>query len=263
MAQAVCMADWSPESYGRFADLRLRPALDLLSRVGTLPPGRLIDLGCGAGAAGPALSARWPERKLVGVDASPAMLEKAAATGAYRRCDLADITQWEPARPPAMIFSNAVLHWLDDHATLIPRLAGMLAPGGVLAVQMPMQWSAPSHRFLREFAAEMFPDRFDFTGWTPPVAGAADYARMLAPLGEADVWATKYVQRLAATKGGHPVRRFTEATTLRPFAEKLNAAELETLLARYEAALAAAYSAEADGSVLFPFRRLFFVLRVS
>ncbi len=256
-------ADWNPESYGRFADLRLRPALDLLARVPDLPAGKVIDLGCGAGAAGPALAQRFQSRKLVGVDASPAMLRQAAATGAYRRCDLADIATWEPAKPPALIFSNAVLQWLPGHATLLPRLAGLLPSGGVLAVQMPMQWGAPSHRFLRDFAVEMFPDRFDFSGWTPPVAAALDYARMLAPLGVADVWTSDYVQRLAPVAAGHPVRRFTESTAMRPFADKLEADEMAAFGTRYEAALAAAYPAETDGTVLFPFRRLFLVLKVS
>lgn len=255
--------DWNPAAYGRFHDLRLRPALDLLARVGELPKGKVIDLGCGSGAAGPALSQRFPGRKIVGVDASPAMLAQATATGAYKRCDLADIRGWQPAKPAALIFSNAVLQWLPDHAELMPRLARMLVPGGVLAVQMPRQTGAPSHRFMREFAAEMFPDRFDFAGWKPTVAEPADYARLLAPLGVASVWQTDYIQRLAPTEGAHPVRRFTESTALRPFAEKLAAPELAAFIARYEAALAAAYPAEADGTVLFPFRRVFFTLQVA
>lgn len=254
--------DWNPDAYDRFQDLRLRPALDLIARVGALPHGKVIDLGCGTGAAAAALAARWPDKKLVGVDASPAMIARAAATGAYRRCDLADIRSWDPGKPSALIFSNAALQWVGDHAGLLPRLAGILAPGGTLAVQMPVQSGAPSHRFLRDFAAEMFPDRFDFTGWVPPVAGPMDYARLLASLGQADIWTTEYIQRLPAARDGHPVRLFTESTTLRPFAEKLSAQELAQLIARYEAALHVAYPAEADGSVLFPFRRLFFVLRV-
>lgn len=263
MAQAAQKADWNPEAYGRFADLRLRPALDLLGRVGALPEGHVIDLGCGSGAAGPALSARFAARKIIGVDASPAMLEKATATGAYRRCDLADIASWEPAKPPALIFSNAVLQWLPDHATLLPRLARQLAPGGVLAVQMPMQWRAPSHRFLRDIATEMFPEQFDFSNWQVPVAGATDYARMLAPFGALDVWKTEYIQRFAPSEGAHPVRRFTEPTVMRSLTEKLGEQDQAAFVARYDAALASAYPAEADGSVLFPFRRLFFVLKVA
>jgi len=253
-------ADWNPESYGRFADLRLRPALDLLAQVHELPPGAVVDLGCGAGAAGPALAHRFPGRKLLGIDASEAMLERAAATGAYKRCDLADIGLWEPGKAPALIFSNAVLHWLSDHASLLPRLAQLLAPCGTLAVQMPRQWHAPSHRLLREVAAQMFPDRFDFSAWQPPVADPRWYWSILSPLGALTLWETEYFQHLPADRLAHPVRRFTESTAMRPFVEKLDPAETSTFAAAYDAALAEAYPLEADGSVLMPFRRLFLLL---
>jgi trans-aconitate 2-methyltransferase len=63
----MTQADWNPESYALFTDLRLRPALDLLSRVGGLPEGQVIDLGCGPGAVGPALAARFSGHEVVGV----------------------------------------------------------------------------------------------------------------------------------------------------------------------------------------------------
>ncbi len=258
----MTQSDWSPATYSRFRGLRLRPALDLLTRVAALPEGDVIDLGCGNGAVGKALAKRFAGHRLIGVDASPAMLAEAAATGAYKRCLAADVAGWEPAKPPALIFSNAMLHWLPQHGALLPRLAGFLAPSGTLAVQMPRQQGAPSHRFLRDFAGEMFPDRFDFTGWQPAVASMVDYYRMLAPLGRVDVWETDYVQRLEPSPEGHPVRRFTEGTAMRPYLEKLTEAEVIEFVARYDAALASAYPAEPDGAVLFPFRRLFFTLTV-
>lgn len=259
--------DWNPESYARFGDLRLRPALDLLARVAALPAGEVTDLGCGNGAAGPALRERFgADRRITGLDASPAMLEAAGRGGAYDALVEGDAAAWaagEATRgPAALIFSNAALHWLPDHVRLMPQLAGRLAAGGVLAVQMPRQYGAPSHRFLRDFAAEMFPDRFDLSAWVAPVAPPVEYHRMLAPFGRVDVWETDYVQRLDPAPGGHPVRRFTEATAMRPFLDRLSAAEAAELVARYEAALASAYPVEGDGSVLFPFRRLFFVLTV-
>ncbi|MBC7147299.1 MAG: methyltransferase domain-containing protein [Thioclava marina] len=253
--------DWDPDAYSRFRDLRLRPALDLIARIPTLPErGKIIDLGCGNGAVAEALSHHYPKRKLVGVDNSEPMLQRAAATGAYHRCDLADIAQWTPNKPPAMIFSNAALHWLPDHAELFPRLAGSMREGGVLAVQMPAQQSAPSHRILRDLAQEMFPDRFDFTGWVPPVASPVEYAKMLSSFGAFDIWSTEYLQQLAPTPGAHPVRRFTESTAMRPFLTQLGDTEAQVLIERYESALEKVYPSRADGSVLFPFRRLFIVL---
>ncbi len=252
----MTVRDWSPAEYGAFADLRLRPALDLLEAVGPIPDGPVIDLGCGAGAAGPALRARFGDR-IEGLDTSPAMLAEARATGAYAALAQADIAAWAPDAPPALIFSNAVLHWLADHATLVPRLVRRLVPGGTLAVQMPDQFDEPSHRLIRETAAALFPDRFDLDGWHAPVAGACDYHRLVAPLGSVKVWRTAYLQRLGPDPDAHPVRRFTQSTACRPVLARLTAAEAAAFLGAYDAALAAAYPAEPDGAVLMPFHRLF------
>jgi trans-aconitate 2-methyltransferase len=254
--------DWNPGTYDRFRGLRLRPALDLLARIGSLPDGPVVDLGCGNGAVAGALRQAFPDRTLTGVDSSPAMLAEAAASGLYADLVEADIGAWTATQPPALIFSNAALHWLDGHDTLMPRLAAMLAPGGVLAVQMPGQYEAPSHALLREIAERRHPERFDFATWVAPVAKAEDYARMLLALGTVDAWETIHVQRLDPARAAHPVRRFTEATAMRPFLARLTEAEAARFVTDYEAALAAAYPVEEDGSVLFPFRRVFSALRV-
>ncbi|WP_102225099.1 methyltransferase domain-containing protein [Acidimangrovimonas sediminis] len=255
-------SDWNPGLYARFEGLRLRPALDLVAQVGSLPPGPVVDLGCGAGVVGPVLAARYSDRPLIGVDASPAMLEKAEGSGVYAQLTQADIAAWQPDEAPALIFSNAALHWLPDHGALMPRLAGMLAPGGVLAVQMPRQYAAPSHRFLRDIAVHLFPEIFDFTDWVAPVAPAEEYWRMLAPLGAVTAWESDYVQRLAPAGAGHPVRHFTESTAMRPFLERLDPDAQDEFVAAYEEALSVAYPPLDDGGVLFPFRRVFFTLTV-
>jgi trans-aconitate 2-methyltransferase len=253
------LQDWNPETYARFRGLRLRPALDLMMQIGTPGAGPVVDLGCGDGAVVASLRARFPKRQLVGVDASAAMLGRARG---YDRLHEVEIGAWRPETPPAVIFSNAALHWLPDHATLMPRLAGFLAPGGVLAVQMPGQHAAPSHALAREIAGAMFPDRLNFSDWRPAVADPRGYAAMLAPLGEVNAWESTYLHRLAASRDGHPVRRFTESTALLPILEGSTADERRAFLQRYDAAMARAYPAESDGSVLFPFRRVFFVLTI-
>lgn len=253
--------DWNPGTYSRFRGLRLRPAMDLLAQVGDLPAGPLVDLGCGAGAVAGPLGALDPARPLIGIDSSPAMLADAEKAGGYTALVETDISTWTPDEPPALIFSNAALQWLPRHETLMPRLARRLAPGGVLAVQMPRQFAAPSHALMRALAAGLFPDRFDFSDWTPPVAEPADYARMLCGYGPVNAWETTYIQRLEPVAGAHPVRRFTESTAMRPFVEALEAAEIARFVDAYEDALAVAYPLEADGTVLFPFLRTFFVLR--
>jgi trans-aconitate 2-methyltransferase len=256
------VSDWRPDLYGKFGDLRLRPAMDLLAQVGDLPEGAVVDLGCGAGAVGLALAARWPERALIGVDLSPAMLDKARTLGCYSDLVLGDAVDWRATGPVALIFANASLHWLGDHVGLMPRLVGMLAKGGTLAVQMPRQWAAPSHRFARDIATSMFAGRFDYSESQPPVHGAQTYWAMLSGLGQMNIWETEYLQRLEPVASGHPVRRFTESTALRPILERLSAEEAQGFIAAYETALEAAYPVLQDGSALFPFLRIFFTLTV-
>ncbi len=258
--------DWDPGSYASFRGLRLRPLHDLLAQVPDLPEGDVADLGCGDGAASGPLRERFPGRRLLGVDASHAMLELARG---YDATQLADIAHWAPhgdhVAAPALILSNAALHWLHDHQTLLPRLAGMLAPGGTLAVQVPRQFDAPSHRLIREIAGGLFPDRFaeDDGTWVAPVAPPGAYHRLLSGLGALSIWETEYLQPLAPVEEGHPVRAFTQSTALRPFSARMGAGELAEFLDAYDEALAIAYPAEADGTVLFPFRRLFLVLTVA
>lgn len=254
------MEDWNPKLYADFADLRLRPALDLLARVPDLPPGEIVDLGCGTGAIAPALRRRFAGRALIGLDASPAMQDKARATGLYDQILSADAGEWSANSPPALIFSNALLHWLPDHETLLPRLARMLAAKGTLAIQMPNQFDAPSHRLLREVSERLFPDRFCWSAWHAPVTTQAEYHRTLEHTGDLSIWQTEYLQRLDPVEDGHPVRHFTRSTAMRPVAEKLTERELAAFLRAYDRALDAAYPTEADGAVLFPFKRLFLVL---
>ena len=139
-------SDWNPGAYARFHDLRLRPGLDLLNAVSRMGAGDIVDLGCGNGAMGDALKARAGGRDVIGVDTSPAMLEKARQTQAYTKLQQADMRDWHPNRAPGLILSNAALHWVGGHEKLMPRLVSMLGKGGTLAVQMPHQNKAPSHR---------------------------------------------------------------------------------------------------------------------
>ena len=254
-------SDWNPGAYARFHDLRLRPGLDLLNAVGRMGGGDIYDLGCGSGAMGEALKARAGARQVVGVDSSPAMLAKARGVAAYDSLQQADLHEWQPRKPAGLLFSNAALHWVGHHEQLMPRLADMLGKGGTLAVQMPHNNKAPSHRVWLSLVEEMFPGRIEKMG-TPGVMAPVKYEELLTRRGQFRLWETEYYQRLMAEPGSHPVRRFTESTYARPVLQALDPEEKSTLIERYEEVMSAAYPVRADGSVLFPFRRMFFTLTV-
>ncbi len=257
---------WDPEQYLKFADDRRRPAIDLMARVLLDAPRLIVDLGCGAGNVTRLLGARWPGARIVGVDSSPAMLASARdATKGDPRFEWieADVARWTRGDDrPDLVYSNAALHWLDDHARLLPRLLRDVAPGGALAVQMPDNFGAPSHVALFDVArSPRFASKLASRVRESPVAPADAYYGWLAPhASRLDIWTTQYLHVLEPTNDGeHPIVAWTSSTALTPFTGALDAAEARAFVDDYRARVARLYAPRSDGRVLFAFRRRFIV----
>jgi trans-aconitate 2-methyltransferase len=142
---------WNPDQYGRFRDERAQPFRDLLALVQPRPGMRVADLGCGTGELTLELHRALGARETLGLDSSASMLAKAPQAPGLR-FEEGDIAEFAPAQPFDLIFSNAALHWLPDHPTLLRRLTAALSPGGQLAVQMPMNDEHPSHQTAYDLA---------------------------------------------------------------------------------------------------------------
>jgi len=256
---------WQPEQYLQYAGERLRPAVDLLARIPLASPRMIVDLGCGAGNVTKLLGERWPDARIVGVDSSSEMLDQARAALAHDpRYEFvaADLADWRPTAPVDLLYSNAALHWLPDHAGVFSRVAAMVAKDGVLAVQMPDNFRAPSHTLIADIARSgRWRNKLGPVVREPPVAAAAEYLSWLSPLmTRVDIWSTEYLQVLPPRNDGeHPVAAWTKGTWLVPILAALEDDERAEVLREYMARLALAYPPRGDGSTLFPFRRLFIV----
>lgn len=250
---------WDAATYLEYADERGRPFLDLLARVGATAPRRVVDLGCGPGNLTALLRRRWPEAEVHGVDSSPEMVA-AADTSTGVTYEVADLRSWEPDQPVDVLLSNAVLQWVPGHVDLLPRLLGLVAPGGWLAFQVPGNFTAPSHAIRHRLEAD---PRFapHLTGVRGPHAEAPEtYLAALLELGcEVDAWETTYLHLL---HGKDPVFRWVVGTAARPTLQALPddvRREFEEQLRRE---LEEAYPATGRGTGLctvLPFRRVFVV----
>lgn len=251
---------WSPAQYERFREARRRPFLDLVARVAPArPPLHVADLGCGTGDLTAELLARWPTARVDGVDASEAMLEKARAHARPGRLELhlGDLATWAPPAPLDVLVSNAALHWVPHQRHVLARLCGLLAPGGTLAVQVPANFEAPSHRRVAEVAA--------LPRFAPHLAhalrGAAEpllaYAEVLleAGLEAVDAWETTYLHLLP---GEDAVLAWLEGTTLRPLLAALPPGEVAPFRQALAERLRVDYPPRPWGTPL-PFTRRFVV----
>jgi trans-aconitate 2-methyltransferase len=249
---------WDPAQYLKFAGHRLRPAVDLLSRIDVADPAEVYDLGAGTGHVTRLLKERWPSARVTGVDASADMLTRAVPGAPDIAWQRADLATWRPPRPADVIYSNAALHWLDDHTRLFPALFAALAPNGVLAVQMPRNFGAPSHTAIAD-AARYGPwrARLEPLIRSAPVAPPEFYFDLLVARAAAlDVWETEYLQVL---EGDDPIKEWVKGTWLRPLLDVLDEPERVRFEAAYSALVAPVYPRRPDGRTLFPFRRLFIV----
>ena len=254
---------WDPAQYLRFGSERARPFGDLLARVGAVDPGVVVDLGCGEGALTAGLAERWPEARVTGVDSSAEMLAAAAAHAVAGRVSFVagDVRDWRPVEPVDVLLSNAVLHWVPGHEELLGHWAAELAPGGWLALQVPGNHAAPTHRLLAGLClSDRWADRLAAAAPPPrPVLDPAGYLAVLEEAGlRAEAWETTYLHVLS---GPDPVLGWVRSTVLRPVLASLAEDEAAQLTAEYAAALRSAYPPRPDGTTLLPFRRVFAVGR--
>lgn len=285
---------WSAKQYLSFEDERTRPVRDLLSALPAMEQARsVIDIGCGPGNSTQVLAARFPDAAVQGFDSSPDMIAAARRRLPRVEFSIAGIEEWAGMEEPAgcgksaggwvgigesankgggepagvedghggrfdVILANAVLQWVPNHARLLPALVTKLAPGGVLAVQMPDNLDDPAHRLMREVAA-LGPWANALAAASAsrtPLADANWYYELLRPrCAKVDVWRTTYHHVLQGGAGA--IVEWFKGSGLRPFLDPLNAPLRAAYLDRYAAAVAHAYAPSSDGSVLLPFTRLF------
>ena len=159
------MTDWNAAQYLRFEDERTRAARDLLAQVPLTDARVAFDLGCGPGNSTELLVRRWPQAAVTGLDSSADMLQQARERLPAQAFVEADVARWVPPAGTDVLFANAVFQWVPGHLAHLVRLLGALAPGGVLAVQMPDNLDEPSHVLMREVAQR--------DPWRETLAGAA------------------------------------------------------------------------------------------
>jgi trans-aconitate 2-methyltransferase len=248
---------WNAAQYNRFQGEREQPFFDLMDLVEVRPGMRVVDLGCGTGRLTRRLHEHLNARATIGIDRSANMLaeQRAADLPHGLSFDVGAIESFPATYGTVdLVFSNAALHWLPDHESLLARLAGALRPSGQLAFQVPASHDDQSHLVADELS-DVEPYRSALGGWrrAKTVLAPESYARILYALGFRDpnVRLIVYPHVLAGPEG---VLDWMKGTLLTEYARHLPAEMFDPFVQEYWRRLS--QRLEASRPFFFPFKRI-------
>ncbi|MCI1210175.1 MAG: methyltransferase domain-containing protein [Treponema sp.] len=251
------MFTWDSEQYVQFVNERTQPAVDLIRRVRKKDPRKIIDIGSGPGNSTQVLSSFFPDAAILGIDSSDDMIRAAQQSYPslhFKKCD---------ARTELsglgggfdLVFSNACIQWIPDHPVLIKSMMNMLRPGGILAVQTPMNYDEPIHKIISAVTTgstwkEKFPRPRVFYNLAP-----GEYFDLLSGLtGTFTLWQTTYFHRM---KSHDAIMEWYRGTGLRPYLSVLSENDKKLFEAEVYAKVVKAYPVQKNGEIIFRFPRFF------
>lgn len=244
---------WNPAQYQKFKDQRSKPFFDLCAMIRKQKFSFAVDLGCGTGELTKSLHETQSIGETLGLDSSENMLNRARTLeGDGLRFAHQGIEDFVPEKPVDLLFSNAALQWVGDHDTLFPRLLATVAPGGQVAIQMPFNYSHPSHALAQDTAEKLFPKSFPKEERRARVREIDFYARMFHNCGftEQDCLIRVYGHPMAS---GRDVVEWTKGTLLTDYQRRLTPSQFDEFLEKYREILLGVIG---EGPYFYPFRRM-------
>ena len=215
------MNDWNPNLYMQFRSERTQPSIDLISKINTVEPKSIIDVGCGPGNSTQVLVNRWPKARITGLDSSSAMIQKAKHDYPKQDWIVAEALSYESEIRHDIVFSNAVIQWIPNHENLLKKLHGFLSEDGLIAIQVPLFWDMPIGKAIDETAND--------SRWKDLMDGVADlftihnysfyYDHLSSLFNSIDIWETSYFHILDSHMA---IIEMMRSTGLKPYLEKFD-----------------------------------------
>ena len=170
-----------------------------------------------------------------------------------------NIETWKSDEDFDIVFSNAVLQWIPDQVAVIGRLLDLTRPGGMLAVQVPLNHESRIHLALVQLAEDpRWRRKWTTTPGKLNYRNHSYYYNLLTQItGDLQMWETLYYHILDSHAD---LIDWYAGTGLRPYLEVLSDGKSRELFIReLMGRVKAGYKEHRNGKVLFPFNRLFFV----
>lgn len=132
-------ARWNAADYAANSAVQQAWARELIARLQLRGHEHVLDVGCGDGKVTAEIARSLPRGGVLGTDASAEMIAFARKTFPTAKhpnlkFQVADARELCFQQQFDLIFSNAALHWVNDHPAFLKGAAAALKPGGRLVV---------------------------------------------------------------------------------------------------------------------------------
>lgn len=253
---------WNADLYEQFGRERLQPSIDLAAKIEGAP-NTILDVGCGSGMSTLCLRNRFPNAAITGVDLSAGMLEKAKQLSLNVDFLQKDCSQSiEELGKFDLVFSNAFLQWLDNQEVFLCNIRSNMNENAVLAMQIPAFHQMKISEVIVDAANQCFPKcfsgRFSTIRVVRNLSMRQYYDMFTRYFSDVTVWKIDYVHQF---DNSDRIVEFVKGTALIPYMERLNEAECAQFLAELKKQTKRAYPTSENGTVLFPFERMFFIAK--
>ena len=131
------MAQWNAQDYAQSSSAQAAWAQDLIVKLNLSGNETVLDVGCGDGKVTAEIARRLPDGFVLGIDSSSEMVQFANAENlesaiANLQFACMDARKIDSSRTFDVVFSNAVLHWVDDHPAFLRGASQVLRSRGKL-----------------------------------------------------------------------------------------------------------------------------------
>jgi trans-aconitate methyltransferase len=160
---------WNASEYEKYSTGQKKWAKELLAKLRLEKGMSVLDIGCGDGSITAGIAEKVPDGLIVGVDSSDSMIMLAAdryPSSVYKNLtfEVMDAKNLTFFNKFDLVFSNAALHWVDDHSQVFKGINKSLKPGGRILIQTGGKGNAKA-------AFEILDEMTTIPEWQPYLAG--------------------------------------------------------------------------------------------
>jgi len=253
--------DWKPKLYLKFNKERIQPSIDLISRIDVTNPSKIIDIGCGPGNSTQIIKEKWAYANILGIDSSPAMIEKARKDYPNQEWKVIDAGIDEIKDKFDIVFSNAVIQWIPNHYSLFKKIKKIVAPNGLIAMQLPLFFEMPLGQIIAKVAKQWSTEINKVTELFTINDYSFYYDSLSELFGTVEMWETTYFHIFDSHLS---IIEMMKSTGLKPYLDILQSKkDKKTFESIVLQEIRNAYPLQKNEKVLLPFKRLFFIAKTN